>query len=308
MANYLLRSAHRYHPCADSGGRRRTHAVLRSVRRQADRFFSPCRLTMQPPKSYNVGGQRSSRAATGKHAGARPDYRGRWCADTEAARQLLIASAASDSTVKIWTRQGPEIQCVQTISFGNGFVMDVSLALLSGISDGIIQQPICLLSASMDKTMSVWLEQVCVGEVGGTRMSPDGSMILAHVFHVALHLWCQDPSKECHLQRITSYRTHCDLKFRNLGLEGGKIILFKWKPHTAAGTDWLHCGELDTFQCHALAIKRLCWRPCVGRAGHGDDGGDSVWLQLASAGADHCIKIFNVNRLFSLTDGTTYLS
>ncbi|MGH0147887.1 UNVERIFIED_CONTAM: hypothetical protein FKN15_011106 [Acipenser sinensis] len=43
-------------------------------------LFSHCRLTMQPPKSYSVGGQRSSRAATGKPAGARPDYRGRKCA------------------------------------------------------------------------------------------------------------------------------------------------------------------------------------------------------------------------------------
>ncbi|MGH0121737.1 UNVERIFIED_CONTAM: hypothetical protein FKN15_075153 [Acipenser sinensis] len=47
---------------------------------QADRFFSHCRLTMQPPKSYSVRGQRSSRAATGKPAGTWPDYRGRWCA------------------------------------------------------------------------------------------------------------------------------------------------------------------------------------------------------------------------------------
>ncbi|MGH0157925.1 UNVERIFIED_CONTAM: hypothetical protein FKN15_051655 [Acipenser sinensis] len=46
----------------------------------AARFFTLCRLTMQPPKSYSVGGQRSSRAATGTPAGARPDYRGRWCA------------------------------------------------------------------------------------------------------------------------------------------------------------------------------------------------------------------------------------
>ncbi|MGH0136504.1 UNVERIFIED_CONTAM: hypothetical protein FKN15_007906 [Acipenser sinensis] len=43
-------------------------------------------LTIQPPKSYSVGGQRSSRAAAGKPAGARPDYRGRWCA-----RQLFGA-------------------------------------------------------------------------------------------------------------------------------------------------------------------------------------------------------------------------
>ncbi|MGH0133878.1 UNVERIFIED_CONTAM: hypothetical protein FKN15_014441 [Acipenser sinensis] len=35
---------------------------------------------MQSPKSYSVGGQRSSRAATGKPAGVWPGYRGRWCA------------------------------------------------------------------------------------------------------------------------------------------------------------------------------------------------------------------------------------
>ncbi|MGH0139326.1 UNVERIFIED_CONTAM: hypothetical protein FKN15_072652 [Acipenser sinensis] len=29
----------------------------------ADHFFSHCGLTMQPPKSYSVGGQHSSRAA-----------------------------------------------------------------------------------------------------------------------------------------------------------------------------------------------------------------------------------------------------
>ncbi|MGH0118890.1 UNVERIFIED_CONTAM: hypothetical protein FKN15_055444 [Acipenser sinensis] len=35
---------------------------------------------MQPPKSYSVRGQRSSREATGKPVGDRSDYRGRWCA------------------------------------------------------------------------------------------------------------------------------------------------------------------------------------------------------------------------------------
>ncbi|MGH0121380.1 UNVERIFIED_CONTAM: hypothetical protein FKN15_072414 [Acipenser sinensis] len=38
------------------------------------------RPTMQPPQSYSVGGQRSSGQLTGKPAGARPDYRGCWCA------------------------------------------------------------------------------------------------------------------------------------------------------------------------------------------------------------------------------------
>ncbi|MGH0140573.1 UNVERIFIED_CONTAM: hypothetical protein FKN15_030500 [Acipenser sinensis] len=46
----------------------------------AVRFFTLCRLTVQPPRSYSVGGQRSSGQLTGKPAGARPDYRGRWCA------------------------------------------------------------------------------------------------------------------------------------------------------------------------------------------------------------------------------------
>ncbi|MGH0150689.1 UNVERIFIED_CONTAM: hypothetical protein FKN15_025673 [Acipenser sinensis] len=37
------------------------------------------RLTVQMPQSYSVGGQRSSGQLTGKPAGARPDYSGRWC-------------------------------------------------------------------------------------------------------------------------------------------------------------------------------------------------------------------------------------
>ncbi|MGH0136943.1 UNVERIFIED_CONTAM: hypothetical protein FKN15_006876 [Acipenser sinensis] len=43
-------------------------------------FFTLCRLTVQPPQSYSVGGQRRSGQLTGKPTGARPDYRGCWCA------------------------------------------------------------------------------------------------------------------------------------------------------------------------------------------------------------------------------------
>ncbi|MGH0179536.1 UNVERIFIED_CONTAM: hypothetical protein FKN15_002545 [Acipenser sinensis] len=46
----------------------------------AARFFTHCELTVQPPQSYSVGGQRSPGQLAGKPAGARPDYRGRWCA------------------------------------------------------------------------------------------------------------------------------------------------------------------------------------------------------------------------------------
>ncbi|MGH0169546.1 UNVERIFIED_CONTAM: hypothetical protein FKN15_057099 [Acipenser sinensis] len=75
-------SAHRYHPCADTGvAKKKTRCPPKRVP-SADRFFTLCRLTVQPPQSYSVGGQRSSGQLTGKPAGARPDYRGRWCATT----------------------------------------------------------------------------------------------------------------------------------------------------------------------------------------------------------------------------------
>ncbi|XP_057278991.1 elongator complex protein 2 isoform X3 [Pezoporus wallicus] len=241
---------------------------------------------------------------------------------------LLIASAASDSTVRIWSWQGSEAKCIEILQFGNGFVMDVCLSFLPGsnvpvlacggddckislfiqqndqfqkmlmlpghedwirgiewaacgadlflvscsqdclirvwkvctkskqlpeteddsirlkenvftvkdtdttyaitlesvlaghenwvyavhwqpsfFKDGSMQQPMRIMSASMDKTViiwepdkesGVWLEQVRVGEVGGNTLgffdcqfSPDGSMIVAHAFHGALHLWKQ---------------------------------------------------------------------------------------------------------------------
>ncbi|MGH0151775.1 UNVERIFIED_CONTAM: hypothetical protein FKN15_043645 [Acipenser sinensis] len=43
---------------------------------------------MQPPQSYSVSGQHSSGKLTGKPAGARPDYRGRWCAQPIVYRPL----------------------------------------------------------------------------------------------------------------------------------------------------------------------------------------------------------------------------
>ncbi|MGH0126056.1 UNVERIFIED_CONTAM: hypothetical protein FKN15_025331 [Acipenser sinensis] len=55
----------------------------------ADRFFSHCRLTELPPQSYSVRGQRSSGQLTGKPAGARPDYRGRWVRESNPKKLAL---------------------------------------------------------------------------------------------------------------------------------------------------------------------------------------------------------------------------
>uniref|UniRef100_A0A3P8TAB7 Elongator complex protein 2 n=1 Tax=Amphiprion percula TaxID=161767 RepID=A0A3P8TAB7_AMPPE len=96
----------------------------------------------------------------------------------------------------------------------------------------------------------------------------------------------------------------------SVGLECGRILLYRWSPgqEPAGGHDWSSCGETDTSQSHALAVKRLRWRPRAGRAGqqNGKKDGqtdreseieeESSWVQLASASVDHSVKIFNINK------------
>lgn len=94
-----------------------------------------------------------------------------------------------------------------------------------------------------------------------------------------------------------------------VGLECGRILLYKWAPDLEHGNDWTCCGQTDSSQSHCLAVKRLRWRPRAGRAGHGHSGrvtqeeekngqadSESSWAQLASASADHSVKIFSVNK------------
>nr|XP_056718913.1 elongator complex protein 2 [Euleptes europaea] len=82
-----------------------------------------------------------------------------------------------------------------------------------------------------------------------------------------------------------------------VGTEGGKILLYKWKLHNEwlLCSNWTYCGETDSSQSHSLAVKRLSWRKRVGRAGH-DSPESGRWLQLASGGADHAVKIFDIER------------
>ncbi|KAE8282076.1 Elongator complex protein 2 [Larimichthys crocea] len=96
-----------------------------------------------------------------------------------------------------------------------------------------------------------------------------------------------------------------------VGLECGRILLYRWSPgqEPAGGHDWSRCGETDISQSHSLAVKRLRWRPRTGRAGRDNNNGkngqpdgeteieeESSWVQLASASADHSVKIFNINK------------
>ncbi|MGH0154530.1 UNVERIFIED_CONTAM: hypothetical protein FKN15_027185 [Acipenser sinensis] len=96
----------------------------------AARFFTHCELTVQPPQSYSVRGQRSSGQLTGKPAGARPDYMGRCCTVSRehpgrpnppspwvTLGQLSAAPWELPSTVGCgiaWTRTG-DIQAIERI-------------------------------------------------------------------------------------------------------------------------------------------------------------------------------------------------
>ncbi|XP_053323671.1 elongator complex protein 2 isoform X2 [Spea bombifrons] len=79
-----------------------------------------------------------------------------------------------------------------------------------------------------------------------------------------------------------------------IGLECGQISLYTWQ-HSGTINDWTKFVEMDKSLSHTLAVKQLCWRSCSGRAGH-DDKETGDWLQLASCGADHIVKIFDVYR------------
>lgn len=48
--------------------------------------------------------------------------------------------------------------------------------------------------------------------------------------------------------------------------------------------------QFNTFMCHVSAVNRLAWR-------NSEKNDDSDSMQLASCGADHCVRIFKVSFL-----------
>lgn len=46
--------------------------------------------------------------------------------------------------------------------------------------------------------------------------------------------------------------------------------------------------QFDPFICHVSSVHRLAWR-------NSEKSEDSKTLQLASCGADHCVRVFEVN-------------
>nr|XP_003474051.1 elongator complex protein 2 [Cavia porcellus] len=82
-----------------------------------------------------------------------------------------------------------------------------------------------------------------------------------------------------------------------VGLECGKICIYTWKKTDQIPeiNDWIHCIETNQSQSHTLAIRKLCWKNCNGKAEQ-SEGEGAEWLHFASCGEDHTVKIYRVNR------------
>ncbi|XP_069111891.1 elongator complex protein 2-like [Argopecten irradians] len=75
-----------------------------------------------------------------------------------------------------------------------------------------------------------------------------------------------------------------------VGLENGSIQLYTWNMADNSTSVWKNFAQLNS---HHLTIKRLRFRPCLGRAGSPRD--DDTNLQLASCSMDHAVRIYDID-------------
>uniref|UniRef100_A0A0B7ACE9 Elongator complex protein 2 n=2 Tax=Arion vulgaris TaxID=1028688 RepID=A0A0B7ACE9_9EUPU len=83
--------------------------------------------------------------------------------------------------------------------------------------------------------------------------------------------------------------------FVSLGLDDGQIFLYTWSQSNSSNTDneWKLAVSLNHSEAHHLTVTRLAFRPQTGRLGHSVDS--SRWLQLASCGADHAVRVYDID-------------
>ncbi|KAK9501757.1 hypothetical protein O3M35_012428 [Rhynocoris fuscipes] len=88
-----------------------------------------------------------------------------------------------------------------------------------------------------------------------------------------------------------------------LGFESGIIQFYSWMSQS--NSNWTLLTELDNNIAHHLTVKRLQFRPRLGKTGDYTNT-DLNTLQLASASLDNSVKVFNV-RLQCLNSAETVL-
>ncbi|KAI7798441.1 elongator complex protein 2 [Triplophysa rosa] len=200
----------------------------------------------------------------------------------------LLLAVSRDRTWSLWKRENPGPDSEPSFSLYANTSKDTAVHTRIIWSCDWSSDSKYFATSSRDKKVIVWGHrdsEDCVGDRDDAGVNPCSSVLdvgdSATAMSICPHL-CSDQS---YLLAV--------------GLENGKILLYKWRPmeDLASGADWSKCGETDRSQSHTLVVNRLRWRPRRGRAE--DWSQDHDWVQLASAGADHAVKIFNV-RISSL--------
>ncbi|XP_014663840.1 PREDICTED: elongator complex protein 2-like [Priapulus caudatus] len=108
-------------------------------------------------------------------------------------------------------------------------------------ADGTRRQPMCLISASMDKTVilwkpdadtGVWLDKVRVGEIGGNtlgfygcQLSPDGCSFMAHGYQGAIHMWHKNQVSDQWVPGVTVGGHFDEVTDIDWDPEGGEFLL-----------------------------------------------------------------------------------
>ncbi|GJQ80997.1 hypothetical protein Trydic_g23426 [Trypoxylus dichotomus] len=73
-----------------------------------------------------------------------------------------------------------------------------------------------------------------------------------------------------------------------VGLESGVINLYLWCK------EWLRVLTYDSSLAHHLTVKKLAFRPVLGKAGHKGVEDDGDLLQFASCSSDHSVRLYDV--------------
>ncbi|MGH0183109.1 UNVERIFIED_CONTAM: hypothetical protein FKN15_010886 [Acipenser sinensis] len=200
----------------------------------AERFFSHCVLTMQPPKSYSVGGQRSSRAAyrqarrrparlqgllvrDGLSFGIRNDHLGKCIQLIPGKGRVALAECSPESELQKWDWQAS------------------SQSLIS------LKTKECLTAARAKEHEMVRLQVCREGENQGWSCSKKGHLTLQGL---GLHLSTKQGSSKVFLSKERGKTS----KWRTM--HNGTVCAEAAKPPT-----WKHEGPTERVQQPTLTLQ-----------------------------------------------------
>ncbi|RZF41054.1 hypothetical protein LSTR_LSTR002686 [Laodelphax striatellus] len=91
-----------------------------------------------------------------------------------------------------------------------------------------------------------------------------------------------------------SSATKSNVYLAAVGCESGEISLYTFNINESEST-WKLFFSIDKDSCHSLSIKRLAFRPKLGRTEDaGSESEQKGVVQLASCGLDHLVRVYNI--------------